>query len=399
MRASKVHGLTATLAVLAGGCDVVLGLEHRSLYQPDAGVGSGTTTSSSSASSSSTSSSSASSSGSGGAGGGTSSDCITGQKRCTGDVPQSCDNSGHWQSGTKCHLYCSEGACANPPSCIGLPESCGPTGNTENCCASPVVVGGMYDRSNDTSFPATISDLRLDRFEITVGRFRAFVNAYDASPGSKPAVGAGAHPKIPNSGWQATWTQTLPPDEAGLKTAVKCVAPYDMFTTWTDAVGANEDKPMNCLTWYQAFAFCAWDGARLPTEAEWNYAASGGSEQREYAWSMPPGDKAINSAYAVYNGAPLATVGSTSAKGDGKWRQADLAGGLWEWNLDWEGNTYSESSCIDCAGLTQGSSTQRVVRGGGFNDPASLLLSYDRSYLVAPITHAPDVGARCARMP
>jgi len=80
-----------------------------------------------------------------------------------------------------------------------------------------------------------------------------------------------------------------------------------------------------------------WDGGFLPSEAEWNYAASGGNEQRVYPWSAGPTSTIIDDSYAVYCGNACA-VGTQNVgyrpKGDGKFGQADLAGNLWERVLD-----------------------------------------------------------------
>jgi formylglycine-generating enzyme required for sulfatase activity len=257
----------------------------------------------------------------------------------------------------------------------------------------------MYNRGNDTASPATVSAFRLDRFEITVGRFRQFMASY---PGNKPVAGAGAHPLIAGSGWQAGWDASLAADQAALKTAVKC---NGSTSTWTDTAGGNESKPMNCLDWYEAFAFCAWDGGRLATEAEWNYAAAGGSEQRSYPW----GAAAPDNAHAVYGctgdgsaaGSCAATdilsVGAKSPVGDGKWGHADLAGGVWEWNLDWYGDPYV-TPCSDCAIVAKGTPSSRVRRGGSWSGDASYLLSSVRDGY-APTAHGSLVGARCARTP
>jgi hypothetical protein len=67
---------------------------------------------------------------------------------------------------------------------------CGPSGN-EDCCASTVVRGGSYNRGNDDQSPATITTFRLDTYEITVGRFRRFVDAF--TPGMI-APGEGNNP-------------------------------------------------------------------------------------------------------------------------------------------------------------------------------------------------------------
>ncbi len=128
-----------------------------------------------------------------------------------------------------------------------------------------------------TAFPATVSDFRLDRYEVTVARFRRFAAAY--SPALVPS-GGGRDPNDPSDlGWDPAWNALLPADAHALTEGLKCDA---FLQTWTDEPDANELNPINCVTWYEAFAFCAWDGARLPTEAEWNFAASGGNEQRVY---------------------------------------------------------------------------------------------------------------------
>ncbi|WP_437317048.1 formylglycine-generating enzyme family protein [Sorangium sp. So ce385] len=290
------------------------------------------------------------------------------------------------------------GAEESAPSCRALAATCGPL-QDEDCCASRPVPGGSFDRSNDPAAPAQVSDFSLDRFEVTVGRFRAFVEAY---PDSRPASGAGAHPRIDGSGWDPAWDADLPADQGALTAALKCHS--SSIPTWTDTVASNEELPINCLSWFMAFAFCAWDGGRLPTEAEWNYAAAGGAEQRVYPWSQPPSDTTLEpdrAAYAcVVDGAMGCTdadylsVGQTSPQGDGRWGHADMAGNMWEWVLDWQA-AYSEP-CDDCAQLTP--DTSRVYRGGAWDVQTPALRSSAR-FGDAPGTRWYNHGVRCARTP
>jgi formylglycine-generating enzyme required for sulfatase activity len=130
----------------------------------------------------------------------------------------------------------------------------------------------------------------------------------------------------------------------------------------------------------------------LPTEAEWNYAAAGGAEQRIYPW----GNATPDSTLAVFNGNLPAIVGSTSPKGDGKFGQADLAGNLDEWVRDVSA-PYVMAVCDNCAVFT-GPSGANVYRGGSFEDKASGLLSSVRGGANS-ITQNVTLGARCARSP
>jgi hypothetical protein len=96
--------------------------------------------------------------------------------------------------------------------------------------------------------------------------------------GSVCAARSGKRKKPNNpsdSGWDAAWnTGSLEATATALTTAVKCDATYQTYTAGNDAL------PMSCLDWFEAEAFCVWDGGRLPTQAESNYAAAGVMEQR-----------------------------------------------------------------------------------------------------------------------
>jgi formylglycine-generating enzyme required for sulfatase activity len=301
-------------------------------------------------------------------------------------------------------------ATAMTKSCAALASTCGPAG-TSSCCESPVVTGGTfyrsYDLGSDAAYPdmtnpATVSTFRLDRFEISVGRFRQFVVAGMGTQERPPSAGDGAHPLIAQSGWDPAWNSNLVAKTSDLTAALSC----DATATWTVSSGANETLPITCITWYEAAAFCAWDGGFLPTEAEWNYAAAGGSEQRAYPWSNPASSLTIDCSYADYAGSTgfcvpgagitVLPVGTDSPRGDGVWGQSDLAGNVWELVLDWSG-TYP-LPCADCADLVTG--TERGIRGGGAKvDASNQRVSLRASIVPTSRTAHMNQGARCARSP
>jgi sulfatase modifying factor 1 len=298
------------------------------------------------------------------------------------------------------------------PSCVGLAETCGPAGASP-CCASPLVPGGTFYRSYDVGTdgmfpdmtnPATVSDFRLDTYEVTVGRFRQFVNAGLGTQQSPPASGAGARMLNGSSeqgGWDPTWDASLTTDTSSFVAALEC---NSTVQTWTTMPDANESLPINCIDWFEAFAFCAWDSGFLPTEAEWNYAAAGGAEQRAYPWSSPPSSLTIDCSYANYEATTYCTdpptgnvnrVGTESPLGDGKWGQADLAGNVTEWVLDWEAAYLNP--CDDCADLMQVSS--RTLRGGDFSVTAPSLRGAVRDNNAPTLRNSGHFGVRCARVP
>lgn len=155
---------------------------------------------------------------------------------------------------------------------------------------------------------------------------------------------------------------------------------------------SGDDYPVVNVTWDEAQAFCRWLSGRLPTEAEWEYAARGGTSGTRY-----PRGSEITRDEANYDGvggrdqfAKAAPVGSFPANGFGLY---DMLGNVWEWCLDWyQEDYYAQSPDRDPQGPEQGQ--KKVVRGGSFtSDPGRLRLSYRSS--LKPSERWLFTGFRC----
>ena len=295
----------------------------------------------------------------------------------------------------------------NDQSCEAMSNSCLDNGVPVTCCSEKLVTGGTFPMGRGTDgvdavtcvncedeqpeHTVTVADFFLDTFEVTVGRFRAFVEQYDGTP---PPQGAGAHPLIPGSGWQSEWDGNLPSKRSGLINNLECDATYQ---TWTASPGANEHFPIGCMSWYEAFSFCVWDAGRLPTEAEWEYAAAGGDFNRLYPWGQELLDE-TRANVGASDHTPFVDVGSHPA-GAGRWGQHDLIGNSWEWILDWhDAGWYSGagSTCVNCANVLGG--VNRVKRGGSWGNYTDGMRAADRDSDHASV-HFSQIGIRCARTP
>src|SRR5262249_23594259 len=153
-------------------------------------------------------------------------------------------------------------------------------------------------------------------------------------------------------------------------------APFN-YPDWSPQMGNVENLPINCTNWYEAYAFCIWDGGFLPSAAEWNFAASGGNEQRAYPWSTSSSSGAACANTNAFGDICLSTpapVGTESPAGDGKWGQTDLAGNMAEWVLDnfVNYNAIYPKTCADCASLPAFMvSTEHLFMGGGIYIPGT----------------------------
>jgi formylglycine-generating enzyme required for sulfatase activity len=201
-------------------------------------------------------------------------------------------------------------------------------------------------------------------------------------------------------GYEPGW---LVSDDSNIMATSGNLACDNRFATWTSDAGANETLPINCVSWWEAYAFCIWDGGFLPSEAEWEYVAAAGGQEREYPWgSVDPG---VANQYAIYDcdyapsgsGTCAALLGiapvGTATLGAGLWGQLDLTGDMWEWNLDWYA---AYADCTDCADVS--ASTTRAIRGGYFDSPTSDLLPPFRGRILAS-NRSPILGFRCSRTP
>jgi formylglycine-generating enzyme required for sulfatase activity/serine/threonine protein kinase len=178
----------------------------------------------------------------------------------------------------------------------------------------------------------------------------------------------------------------------------------------------NGAHPINCVDWDMASTYCAWKKKRLPTEAEWEFAARG-PDGRRYPWGDEEPDKTRMNAcgkectawstknrvvlgygdqrmYPDDDGFPLTAPVGSFPDGKSRYGLFDVVGNVWEWTSDWDAK-YAPEPVTDPKGPPAG--TRRVVRGGAFNGITASWVRPSQRYSDLPTTHSHAYGFRCAQ--
>lgn len=339
--------------------------------------------------------------------------CEGGRADCDGDDANGCeaDLSRDPAHCGRCGNVCGSGECA-ASACAPDQRSCAASGTPG--CGLVQVTGGAFTIGNDAlcgsgvpsatcglySAPelagVSVSGFRLDAYEVTVARFRAFWRVRAgvlASVRARP-IGYPGGAAIPWSG-----TAAAPVSAA---TVPLC--------NWSDEPIGREAHPINCVGWWLAQEFCVWDGGRLPTEAEWEYAARGRAAPesgllagRRFPWGdqvpttgggVAACDRALFAPCPGEDGAPTRRVGRFPSSAG----LFDLAGNVAEWLADTYATATFRSGCwasrVDPL-CTSTSDLQLIAGGAWVNDEVNLRSASRVAF--SPAIPLNTVGFRCAR--
>lgn len=256
------------------------------------------------------------------------------------------------------------------------------------------IPGGTFAMGTSDGYPfegpvhrVSLKPFLLDKHEVTVAQFGRFIKATGYKTEAETFGWAGVFDPA-----RGEWTKS---DGADWRRPDGAKAP-----------AARPDEPVTQVSHADARAYAKWAGKRLPTEAEWEWAARGGLKDKPFPWGVdlrPGGKPAANwwqGAFPDKNTREdgfvrRAPVGKFAPNGYGL---RDMGGNVWEWCADWfDPNYYSASPKTNPRGPASG--TERVIRGGSW----MCSLNYCRGFRVAARSQsAPDsglnnLGFRCAK--
>lgn len=218
------------------------------------------------------------------------------------------------------HKTCGAGReCTGDGTCVHLSPSC--VDQSVAGCGARTIEGGSFKMGwskagAEISWqPVKVSTFVVDAYEVTVARFRRFWQA--GHPVPSPITYPGG--RAVNATYVADEPEPTTDNDA-----------YN----WSSQAGLREAYPINRVSWEAAFAFCAWDGGRLPTEAEWEYVASGRKVEglepgRLYAWGDAEPTCALAHGLAC---SPATALGADALSPIGG--VFEMAGNISEWTVD-----------------------------------------------------------------
>lgn len=295
-------------------------------------------------------------------------------------------------------------------------------------------MGGDNNQADKDEYPKHTVELTafyMDITEVTNAQFKAFVDATGYVTTAE---------RIPE--WEEL-KKNLPPDTPKPPDSVLVAAslvfkashaPVDLqdYTQWWEwkpdanwkqpqgrgsTINGKENYPAVHISWDDAMAYCKWTGKRLPTEAEWEYAARGGLQNNIYPW----GNEHINTGLVKANSwegnfpyLNKKTDGYITAAPVKKYQPNayglyDMAGNVWEWCSDWYDfnyyQTFKGNKVINPQGPAQSFDPQdpytpkRCLRGGSFlcNDAYCSGYRVARRMKTSPDTGMEHTGFRCVR--
>lgn len=260
------------------------------------------------------------------------------------------------------------------------------------------------------AFEVAVDGFYMDVTEVTNAQFAKFVNETGYITTAEREIDWEEMKRQVPEGTPKPHDSILQPGSLTFKKAKVSVPNlYDFSQWWRWTIGASwqhpngpdsdikgkDNYPVVQVTFEDAMAYCEWSGRRLPTEAEWELAARGGSNGTTYFWGDDASvlDEKANTwegEFPVENtkgdGFELrAPVKSYAANGYGLY---DMAGNVWEWTSDWYNTNYYKESTISNKTLRnpQGAGTpytannpyakEKVIKGGSFLCSASYCASY-----------------------
>ncbi|AYY14359.1 formylglycine-generating enzyme family protein [Actinobacteria bacterium YIM 96077] len=295
-----------------------------------------------------------------------------------------------------------------------VPHPAAATGITNALDASPMVhlPGGTFIMGTDADdgYPAdgegparevTVSPFWIDATTVTNAQFAAFVEA------------TGWITVAERLGTSFVFSGFLPENVDGTQPVPEAPWWHEVpGATWRHPEGPGSgiedrwDHPVTHVTWRDARSYAKWAGKRLPTEAEWEYAARGGLERRRYPWGderEPGGHHRMNvwqGNFPDNNTAEDGYVGTAPAHAyePNGYGLHNMTGNVWEWCLDWFDPTWHrDAPRVDPAG--PGRTGRKSMRGGSYMCHHSYCFRYrvDARSSNTPDSSAGNIGFRCVQ--